>query len=174
MKILLSLLIASILSFGSVSVYPLAKDYFSVVDNDGYEKIVDLRGKDFIVVTLREVNSDGRFYAVDRDGCVWMNGVISSGAVGHRTPTGIHKVLWKKRRHMSTKYPDPSGINNMDFSMFFTPQGHALHLGNVNAMSHGCIHVSSHKIQGLFNWGKINIPVVVMRGNYYRFVQNEL
>ena len=174
MKIFLSLLIASILSFGSVSVYPLEKDYFSVIDNDGFEKMVDMRGKDFIVISLREVGSDGRFYAVDRDGVVWMHGIISSGAVGHRTPEGIHKVLWKKRFHMSTVYPDASGINNMDFSMFFTSRGHALHLGNVNAMSHGCIHVNHREIRGLYNWGGVGIPVIVIRGNYLNLVRHEL
>ena len=174
MKILLSLLIASILSFGSVSVYPLEKDYFSVIDNDGYEKMVDMRGKDFIVISVREIGSDGRFYAVDRDGVVWMTGTISSGAENHRTPSGVFKVLWKKRFHMSTKYPDERGINNMDYSLFFTSAGHALHLGNINAMSHGCVHVSRNKIRGLFKWGQVGIPVIVTRGNYMYLVRHEL
>jgi len=175
MKILISFIIAFIFAFSSESVYPLSKDYFVVVDKSGNERFLDMRGKDYIVVSLREEGADGRFYAVDRDGCVWMNGVISSGAVGHRTPTGVFSVKRKARFHMSTKYPDViSGRNNMDYSLFFTWQGHALHLGNINSMSHGCVHVYYGKIEGLFKWGQIGMPVIVTRNRYLPHVIYEL
>jgi len=53
-------------------VVPLSRTLFQVIDlKTGIEHIVDLTGKDFIVVSVRERGSDGRFYAVDKDGTVW-------------------------------------------------------------------------------------------------------
>jgi lipoprotein-anchoring transpeptidase ErfK/SrfK len=162
---LIFLLLFSFSILVSQPVVQVSKTEFMVL-GDNSRKIVDLSGKDFIVVTLRERNSGGSIYAVDKNGLVWVYAVISSGAQGHRTPTGIFRVLRKARRHMSSKYPDPSGVNNMDYSLFFTPQGHALHLGNTNAMSHGCIHVDGGIITDIFYSVDINTPVVVIRGYY--------
>ena len=60
-------------------VFPLSKSRFAVVHN-GQEKIVDLSGQDYIVVSLREKGADGIAYAIDRDGVVWWAASISSGA----------------------------------------------------------------------------------------------
>jgi len=159
MRFFLTILLLTTLLFSQVRVISPTK-----FEHNGIVK--DFRGKDFIVVCLREKNSEGKIFYVNEWGEPVFQDVISSGAYGHRTPTGIFHVMWKKERHMSTKYPDPSGINNMDYSMFFTPQGHALHKGNVNAMSHGCIHVNTFTIQELFYNLDVGTPVVVIRGQY--------
>jgi lipoprotein-anchoring transpeptidase ErfK/SrfK len=119
---------------------PIAKTIFKLIKNDS-EKIVDLTGKNFIVVSVRERGSDGRFYAVDSDGTVWWSGPVTSGAPEFRSPSGIFTIFQKKRYHMSTLWPDESGVNNMDYMMKFTKGGHALHKGSVDWMSHGCIHI---------------------------------
>jgi lipoprotein-anchoring transpeptidase ErfK/SrfK len=136
----------------------------TVFEDNGIIK--NFKGRPFVVVCVREKNSEGRIFLVNEFGECVADDIISSGAYGHRTPLGIHRITWKKRFHMSTKYPEPSGINNMDYSLFFTPQGHALHLGNVNAMSHGCIHVRPFMIQELFYQLDAGTPVIVMKGYY--------
>jgi len=156
-------------------VLPMSKTKFKIITPGKKDRIVDLKGKEFIVVSVRERGSDGRFYAVDRDGDVWFTGPITSGANDFPTPSGIYPVLRKKRYYMSKDHPDPSGINNMDFSIFFTRYGHALHKGNVDWMSHGCIHISPKHIPTLFRWAKIGqTKVVITRNTYMPFAKPDL
>jgi len=156
-------------------VFPLSKTKFAVLGNDGQEKVVDLAGQDFIVTSLREKGADGLAYAVDRDGVVWWAAVISSGAKGHETPSGVFTIFRKERFYMSKAHPESSGINNMDFSLWFTQQGHAIHMGNDNAMSHGCIHVGKKGAKTMFTWAIRNkTKVVVTREHYLPFVYYDL
>ncbi|OQX72777.1 MAG: hypothetical protein B6D59_07490 [Campylobacteraceae bacterium 4484_4] len=173
-----------------VNIKALSATKFELTDvNHQNPHIVDLSGKDFFVVSVREPGSDGEVYAVDRDGTIWWHGKISSGAGGgklvkengklvpvggHETSNNIFKVLAKRRFHMSKTHPDPSGVDNMDFEIQFTPDGQALHLGNTAAMSHGCIHVGRQDIGPLFKWAKVGMPVVVMRGHYGQFLVKEV
>jgi len=173
-----------------VNPHPLTATKFELTDvNGNYIRTVDLTGKDFIVVSVREPGSDGEMYAVDRDGTIWWHGKISSGAGGgklvkkngklvpvggHETNSNIFHILAKRRFHMSKTHPDPSGVNNMDFELQFTPDGQALHLGHTSAMSHGCIHVGRQDISALFKWATVGMPVVVMRGSYKQFLAKEV
>jgi len=75
---------------------------------------------------------------------------------------------------MSAAHPSASGINNMDFEMLFTNQGHALHLGNTRALSHGCIHVGRKDVEAMFKWVDTHTKVVIMRGHYGQFLDQEL
>ena len=110
------------------TVFPLSKSKFAV-KHAGGEKIVDLAGQSYIVVSLREKGADGVAYAIDKDGVIWWAAIISSGAKGHETPSGIFTIFRKERHYMSKAHPEASGINNMDFSLWFTQQGHAIHMG---------------------------------------------
>ena len=173
-----------------VNPHPITATKFELTDiNGNYIRTVDFTGKDFIVVSVREPGSDGEVYAVDKDGTIWWHGTISSGAGGghlkkkngklvpvggHETNSNVFHILAKRRFHMSKTHPDPSGVNNMDFELQFTPDGQALHLGNTAAMSHGCIHVGRQDISALFKWAKVGMPVVVMRGHYKQFLQKEV
>ena len=173
-----------------VNIKALTTTKFELTDvNFQNPRIVNLQGKDFFVVSVREPGSDGRVYAVDRDGTIWWHASISSGAGGgrlvkkgsknivaggHETHNNIFHVILKRRFHMSHSHPSSNGINNMDFEIEFTPEGEALHLGNVHAMSHGCIHVGRQDIGALFDWAKVGMPVVVMRGSYKRFLDREV
>lgn len=152
---------------------PISKTVFQLIKDDS-EKIVDLTGKNFIVVSVREHGSDGRFYAVDRDGTVWWSGPVTSGAPEFRSPSGIFTVFQKKRYHMSRDFPDESGINNMDYMMKFTQRGHALHKGSVDWMSHGCIHIDPKDVPVVYNWSNYRTKVIITRHTYMPFAKEDL
>jgi len=154
---------------------PLSKTVFQLIHlSSGREHIIDLTGKDFILVSVREAGSDGRFYAVDRDGTVWWSGPVTSGAPQFRSPSGVFSIIQKKRYHMSTRYPDESGINNMDYMMKFTKWGHALHKGSVDWMSHGCIHVDPKDVPVIYRWSHYGMPIVITRHTYMPFAREDL
>ncbi len=154
---------------------PLSKTLFQMIDlKTGKERIVDLTGKDFILVSVREEGSDGRFYAVDRDGTVWWSGPVTSGVPQFRSPSGVFHIIQKKRYHMSTAYPEENGINNMDYMMKFTKFGHALHKGSVDWMSHGCIHIDPKDIPVIYRWSYRGMPIVITRHSYMPFARDDL
>ena len=156
-------------------IIPVSKTEFKVIDKNGKSRIVDLTGRKIIVISVSEPGSEGKSYAVDEDGTIWWVDKIASGAYGgHETPTGIFHVLLKRRYHMSGTHPSKSGINNMDFEMLFTQQGIALHLGNPRALSHGCIHVGRKDVEAMFRWVGVGTKVVVIRGHYGQFLEEEL
>ena len=171
--LILMVLLSSIVLSQSTKVIPISKTKFVYIDKEGVRTDVDMTGKDFILVSMREENSDGRFYAVDRDGTVWLSSGITSG-INNFTPSGVWSVLRKKRYHMSRAYPDEDGINNMDYSIFFTNRGHAIHKGSMTGMSHGCIHVHKRIIPSLFNWSWIGMPVITTRRSYMPYAKKDL
>lgn len=152
-----------------IDIVPVSKTTF---EYNG--KIFDLSGSEFVVVSVREAGSDGRFYAVDKDGTVWLSGPVTSGAEDSQSPSGIFSVFQKKRYHMSTTYPDENGVNNMDYMMKFTQSGHALHLGSVDWMSHGCIHIDERDVIRLYPWVKHGTKVVITRYSYMAFAMGDL
>lgn len=157
------------------TITPLSITKFEIKDKNGNTKIVNLKGKKFVVVSVSEPGSEGKSYAVDEDGTIWWVDKISSGAYGgHETPTGLFPVILKRRYHMSAAHPSASGVNNMDFEMLFTQDGDALHLGNTRALSHGCIHVGRKDVEAMFRWVDTKTKVVIMRGNYGQFLNQEL
>ncbi len=159
--------------FKGIETIPLSKTAFKLVKSK-HEEIIDLSGKNFIVVSVREVGSDGRFYAVDIDGTVWWSGAITSGTLEFKTPSGIFTIFQKKRYHMSTAFPDPSGVNNMNYMMKFTKRGHALHEGSVNWLSHGCIHIDPRDVPALYKWSNYQTKVVITRHSYMPFAREDL
>jgi len=173
-KLLLALLLS--ITVNANVVQPTSKTSFDVKTDSGeLIRTVDLSGKEFIVVSVREAGSDGRFYAVDRDGVVWWTGVITSGADDYKTPSGIYTILRKARHYMSKTYPEENGVNNMDFALFFTHRGHALHMGSTNWMSHGCIHIAPKDISVIYNWAKIgDTKVIITRKSYMPFAKDDL
>jgi len=153
---------------------PISKTKFKLISKNGSERIVNLKGQNFIVVSVRERGSDGRFYAVDRDGTVWWSGAVTSGAPEFRSPSGIFPIIQKKRYHMSTLFPEESGINNMNYMMKFTNGGHALHEGSVDWMSHGCIHIDPKDVPVIYKWSNFKTKVVITRHTYMPFAKGDL
>ncbi len=119
-------------------------------------------GQSFIWVSIYENRSHGVLYYINADGHIEYTTPISSGASGFDTPNGNYKIYYKKRYHMSSKYPDASGINNMDYSLFFLG-GFALHQGNPRQKSHGCVHVGPGTASVLFKGVRHGTPVVITR-----------
>jgi lipoprotein-anchoring transpeptidase ErfK/SrfK len=157
------------------TIKPLSITKFELTDKNGHTKIMDLKGQKIIVVSVSEPGSEGKSYAVDEDGTIWWIDEIASGAYGgHETPTGIFHVLLKRRYHMSKTHPSADGVNNMDFEMLFKDDGTALHLGNTKALSHGCIHVGRKDVEAMFKWVEVGTKVVIMRGKYGQFLNQEL
>jgi len=157
------------------TIIPVSRTVFKITDKDGKEKVVDLTGKKIIVVSVSEPGSEGREYSIDKDGTIWWSSKIASGAYGgHETPTGIYPVILKRRFHMSKTHPSADGVNNMDFEILFTQDGDALHLGNNRGLSHGCIHVARDDIAPMFKWADTETKVVIMRGDYKQFLQDEI
>jgi len=153
--------------------WPVSKTVFKLIKGDS-ERTVDLTGKNFIVVSVRERGSDGRFYAVDKDGTVWWSGAVTSGAPEFRSPSGVFSIIQKKRFHMSTLYPEDSGINNMNYMMKFTNAGHALHEGSVDWMSHGCIHIDPKDVPVIYKWSNFKTKIVITRHTYMPFATKDL
>ena len=152
---------------------PVSKTVFKVFKGER-EVVVNLTGKDFILVSVREKGSDGRFYAVDSDGTVWWSGAVTSGAPEFRSPSGVFPIIQKKRHHMSTVFPSDDGIYNMNYMMKFTPQGHSLHEGSVDWMSHGCIHIDPKDIPVIYRWSTFKTKIVITRHTYMPFAKEDL
>ena len=154
---------------------PVTKTLFKVINlKTKKSKVVDLTGKNFIVVSVREKGSDGRFYAVDKSGTIWWSGPVTSGAPEFRSPSGVFSIIQKKRYHMSRDFPDESGVNNMDFMLKFTRFGHALHKGSVDWMSHGCIHIDPKDIPVIYKWADFRTRIVITRHSYMSFATDDL
>ena len=168
------LLCSTLLFAESRELIPYSKTDFAYINKAGIKKDIDMTGKNFIFISVREEDSDGRFYAVDKDGTVWLSGGISSGEEVEFTPSGQWKALYKKRFYASKAYPEADGSNNMDYSIFFTNWGHAIHKGNINSTSHGCIHVEENDIRRLFKWSKVGMTVLVSRHRYMQFARPDL
>ena len=174
-KIVLSLFVlSSLLSAQDRELIPLSKTEFLCINKTGKEQVRDMTGKDFILISVREEESDGRFYAVDRDGTVWLSGGISSGEEAKFTPSGVWKVLRKKRYYTSKTYPNEDGTNNMNYSLFFTKWGHALHEGSIDYTSHGCIHVDKSNIPSLYKWARLGMPVLTTRHRFMHYARPDL
>jgi len=159
--------------FKGIETIPLSKTVFKLMKGQR-ERIVDLTGKNFILVSVREVGSDGRFYAVDVDGTVWWSGTVTSGVPEFKSPSGIFSIIQKKRHHMSNAFPDPYGVNNMNYMMKFTKSGHALHEGSIDWLSHGCIHIDSKDVATLYKWSNFKTKIVITRHTYMPFAKENL
>jgi len=160
--------------FKGVETVPISKTMFKLIGKNDTENIVDLTGKNFILVSVREKGSDGRFYAVDSDGTVWWSGPVTSGAPEFKSPSGIFPIIQKKRFHMSNAFPDPYGVNNMNYMMKFTQRGHALHEGSVDWLSHGCIHIDPKDVPALYKWSTFKTKVIITRHTYMPFAKEDL
>jgi hypothetical protein len=119
---------------------------------------ISLYPKKMIVINLTQQEA----YAYE-NGKLIMKGEVSTGKPGHRTPTGTFRILQKKLRHKSSKYPEPTGGARMDYMMRLTSSGIAMHLGYVPnyPASHGCIRLKNGFAQRLFSWASVGTKVSI-------------
>jgi len=101
-------------------------------------------------------------YALE-NGDVVLEGRISTGKKGHRTPTGYYTILEKKRRHKSNLWPRPKGGAKMNYMLRLTNSGIAMHLGPVPdwPASHGCIRMKNGFAQRLWKWADVGTEVEI-------------
>jgi lipoprotein-anchoring transpeptidase ErfK/SrfK len=97
------------------------------------------------------------------DGDVVLEGRISTGKRGHRTPTGYFRILEKKRHHKSNLWPRPNGGAKMNYMLRLTNSGIAMHLGPVpnRPASHGCIRMKNGFAQRLWKWADVGTEVEI-------------
>ena len=137
-------------------------------------KLHNLKGRKIIILELNTHNNGaGNFYAINRNGSLWLSGPITGGGIGYQTRPGIYNVNYKKRYYMSKTYPDYEGVNNMDYSLFFS-NGIALHEGNVKAYSHGCVHSREREIKRLFRWSDKGTKIIVTNQKIRRLMIKDL
>jgi lipoprotein-anchoring transpeptidase ErfK/SrfK len=116
-----------------------------------------------------EVNRDRQvLFAFDGATQVFVFDCVS-GDDDHPTPTGHWAVNAKHAKYVSHKYH-----RRMDYAMFFTHTGEAIHegffvgplsylksLGVSSIGSHGCVRLAHDDAVALFNWTPIGTPVWV-------------
>lgn len=99
---------------------------------------------------------------------------ISSGAKGHRTPTGVFSILQKRRRHYSNLY----GGAPMPNMQRITWSGIALHAGHLPGYpaSHGCIRMPYSFSKSLFSMTELGSRVIVTNAEAkpHSFTHNNL
>lgn len=128
-----------------------------------------LQAEKHILINL----ADQTLTAKDDNG-IFMQTIVSTGMVGHRTPTGEFKAFAKVKDNKSTLYPKRSSGKNggapMRYTIRVTHDGIAIHEGFVPKLSsgdaypasHGCIRVPFGKAKKLYEWTSINTPIKIV------------
>lgn len=100
---------------------------------------------------------DQRLTVYDRDGIV-ARSPVSSGAQGHRTPTGIFSVLQKKVQHTSNLY-----FAEMPHMQRITWSGIAMHAGVLPGYpaSHGCVRLPDEIARMIYEKVIVGTPVTI-------------
>ncbi|QNA86838.1 L,D-transpeptidase [Sphingomonas sp. So64.6b] len=111
-------------------------------------------GPVIIVVNLKTQ----RAYAY-RNGVPIGVSTVSTGAAGHRTPTGVFTILQKDVDHVSNIYSDAP----MPFMQRLTWGGIALHAGNLPGYpaSHGCVRLPPAFAKLLYGLTRLGMTVVI-------------
>jgi hypothetical protein len=106
---------------------------------------------------------------------VWST-LTLKGTVTHRTPSGLHRILWRvPNETMSSErvYPPiprdaPGGyyLKNVLFTQYFTSDGASIHYNYWSsnwgyAGSHGCLGVALNEAKFAWNWADVGTPVYV-------------
>lgn len=97
------------------------------------------------------VSKISQHMTVEVDGKKIYDWLVSTGGDGYDTPSGTYHPFRMEKEHFSKEWDDAP----MPYSMFFTPQGHALHgsyhiksLGQ--RASHGCVRIAPENAALLF------------------------
>jgi lipoprotein-anchoring transpeptidase ErfK/SrfK len=128
----------------------------SVTGDRAPEKIAERKPDSPLVITVSLRRQ--RVSVWDQTGLV-MEAPISSGRVGHATPTGVFSILQKNRVHFSNLY-DSAPMPNMQR---ITWSGVALHAGVLPGYpaSHGCIRLPHSFSKRLFEVTSLGTRVIV-------------
>lgn len=122
------------------------------------EEIAERKAKGPLVINI-SINRQ-RLTVYDENGPV-TSSPVSTGRIGHATPTGVFSVVQKKRMHYSNLY-DSAPMPNMQR---ITWSGVALHAGALPGYpaSHGCIRLPHGFSKKLFGITQMGTRVIVSR-----------
>jgi hypothetical protein len=113
--------------------------------------------------------------AFEDGGPVWST-LTLKGTVSHRTPAGVHRVLWRVPNETMTServYPPiprdaPGGyyLTGVLFTQYFTSDGASVHYNYWSsnwgyAGSHGCLGVGYSEARFAWDWADVGTPVYV-------------
>jgi L,D-transpeptidase catalytic domain/Bacterial SH3 domain len=113
--------------------------------------------------------------AYEDGGPVWST-LTLKGTVSHRTPNGVHRVLWRVPNETMTServYPPiprdaPGGyyLKGVLWTQYFTSDGASIHYNYWSsnwgyAGSHGCLGVGYNEAKFAWNWAGVGTPVYV-------------
>jgi L,D-transpeptidase catalytic domain len=113
--------------------------------------------------------------AFEDGGPVWST-LTLKGTVSHRTPAGVHRILWRIPNETMTServYPPiargaPGGyyLTGVLWTQYFTSDGASIHYnywsGNWGyAGSHGCLGIAYNEARFAWNWADVGTPVYV-------------
>ena len=117
-------------------------------------KSTEIKRPLFAVISI----ADQRISIYNYDGLV-DDSAISSGMLGHPTPTGVFTIIGRERYHRSNIY----SAAPMPFMQRITWSGIAMHLGVVpgHPASHGCIRLPAEFAVKLWGLTKIGERVVI-------------
>ena len=106
---------------------------------------------------------------VSVDGSETYDWLVSTGGEGHDTPSGSYHIFRMEKSHFSQEWDNAPMPN----SMFFTPQGHAIHgSSHISRLgtraSHGCVRLAPENAAILYDLveeaGYKNSSVVIKGG----------
>jgi lipoprotein-anchoring transpeptidase ErfK/SrfK len=92
---------------------------------------------------------------IEGGGLDFENVQVATGRPGYPTVRGCYNGFQAERNHWSTKYHAA-----MPYTVFFY-KGEALHQGNVNVRSHGCVHLTQTHAAAVYNAYKAGYTVHV-------------
>lgn len=131
-------------------------------------------GSAFAKSVLITINKSSQKMTVSVDGEPTYTWLVSTGGQGYSTPSGTFKPFRMERDHFSQEWDDAPMPN----SIFFTPQGHAIH-GSFHTKrlgtraSHGCVRLAPANAKILYalvqKTGMQNTRVVVRGGFDFDF-----
>jgi hypothetical protein len=131
----------------------------------------DLPGRHF-EADLRE---PALLTAFEDGGPIWST-LTLKGTVTHRTPSGVHKVLWRVPNETMTServYPPiprdaPGGyyLTGVLWTQYFTSDGASIHYNYWSsnwghAGSHGCLGIGYNEAKFAWDWAAVGTPVYV-------------
>ncbi len=102
-----------------------------------------------------------QYFGAYEDGRLAFWGPISSGSQQKPSPRGSFKIILKQKKRVSIEVPGAK----MPYSLQFSKQGHILHAQSLpgRPASHGCIRLLMQDAMKLFNWIRINDPVILIK-----------
>jgi hypothetical protein len=151
-----------------------------------HHSLVRLPRLPFAAISPDRGDNPGRHFEADlkdpamltafEDGAAVWSTLTLKGTIAHRTPAGIHRILWRVPNETMTServYPPiardaPGGyyLQNVLWTQYFTSDGASIHYNYWSsnwgyAGSHGCLGVAYNEARFAWDWADVGTPVYV-------------